>query len=133
MNIVILILALFYSNIMYAETPAWTIDCNQITRSQGEKLTVQLYRTGHPMAGLYSYSGLIFFKNTILMTEFSQLTPPTLQGIAKNLENSEYSLELDSKLLNTNKNQSAKLKITTRDPFNNPSLTFFSFNCLGHY
>lgn len=113
-----------------AATPAWSIICSQINRNPTE-LKVELYRTGHPMGGVYSYSGLVFHNHYIFMAHFVSLEPTILEGTAGNLDSTKYKITLTPELLNTKMVLPAILETNIQDPFGKVSVEVTKLNCRG--
>lgn len=120
---------IFWGSQTFAATPSWTIDC--LSEVGGNQMKIELYQTGHPMAGIYAYSGLIFYKTNILFSKFVSLKPITLEGRAKNLDRTFYHIELSSGLLNTNESLPAALTTILEKPLGGVRQESESFICSG--
>ncbi len=129
MKTFIYVLFFFHAITAFAATPEWTISCLQTDTNTN--MTIELYRTGHPMGGLYSYSGLVFHNNNIFMTDFINVEPPILKGQAKDLDNTDYSIVLTSEVLNTNEEMPVTVETSYRPPLSDEVKETLYFTCRG--
>jgi hypothetical protein len=131
-NRVLIATAVLLSTTSYANSlkPHWTISCS---RSGGsETLEIGLYRTGHPMGGLFSYSGLVAHDHLVFLADFIKVAPPVLNGQAGGLDQTEYEIELMDAHLNTSADLPAKMRTSSNLPLGGKVRAEVSLICRGH-